>query len=130
LVAECSARYPADLHRHAPDLGADLDGGIAGDRSLRQRTKATLEGCPIAKSLLRGRIGRLILYLGVAKKRVGGRNDIFDLRAGLGLEQRNAVDKDGLIGKPGAGLLQAFEGCACLYAGFKNRLGLDLCCRR
>src|SRR5574337_287122 len=96
--------------------------GAGAERALGQRIESLAQGGAVVQRLLGGRIGGL-LVLGEAEQGVAGGDDVLDLAAGLGFQQRDGVDEDGLVGDGGADALEFGQGGAGLDAGLEQRPG-------
>jgi len=124
-VGKLDPRYPPHPHVRSPDLGAN-DLGRAGTQwAFTEFLKALHEGLAIAQGFLCSRIG-VLFPMQTFKELVSGRDDVFDLGAGLRLEQGQRVDKHAWVGDKFRRLLQLPQGCACFDATSKNRLCLQI----
>jgi hypothetical protein len=66
---------------------------------------------------------------GRVEELVGGGDDVLNLRAVLGFQQREGVNEHRLVGDQLGGLLQLGQGCAGLDAGLEHGTGFQLACR-
>ena len=91
------ARCPAYLHFDSSNLTADRFGGGRIEGAILEDLIPVHQSMPVAQGLLCGRV-RLIVCFRKLKQFVAGRDDVFDLRTGPRLQQRQRSDKHRLIG--------------------------------
>jgi len=94
LVAERRSWDPAHIGVDAAKRGADVCRQVRADRPPRQAARAAPEGRAIAQRFLRGRVGRRRFVRRQPKQLIGRGHDVFDLRAGSCLEDRQRVNQD------------------------------------
>jgi hypothetical protein len=93
-VAQRRARNPTDIGVDAPEDRAHVHGQVGAHRARIQELASSAQGAPIAQRVPRGGILGGSVIAGKPEQAIGGRDDVLDLRAGLGLEDRNEVDHD------------------------------------
>ena len=113
--------HPANLGRHA---------SRNRQSSLLQQVEAVEHRVAAAQGLLGRGIGLPLRTISEPEEAIGGRDDVLDLGAGLGLEQRNRVEQHRLVGDQLARDAQLGQRRVGADASSENLLCLHLSGRR